>query len=151
MNHQELTNYIGSLVPEAKFEQGPQFLTVNIAADMLHHLCQILRDDDRLAFDYLFCLSGVDMPDHMRVVYHRESTRHNHTLVVRTRTADREQPVLDTVNDIWPTAGFHEREVYDLLGLQFKNHPDLRRLFLDDTWGFPLRKDYTDAKRIVER
>lgn len=151
MNHQELANYIGSLVPEIRSEQGPQFLTVDIAAEKLHDLCRVLRDDAKLAFDYLFCLSGVDMPDHMRVVYHLESTRHKHTLVVRVRTADREQPVLETVNDIWPTAGFHEREVYDLLGLRFKNHPDLRRLFLDDSWGFPLRKDYTDAKRIVER
>ena len=72
-------------------------------------------------------------------------------VVVRTRTADREHPEIDSVNDVWPTAGFHEREVYDLLGVRFNNRPDLRRLFLDDTWGFPLRKDYTDAKRIVER
>jgi NADH:ubiquinone oxidoreductase subunit C len=58
---------------------------------------------------------------------------------------------LDSVTDIWPTAEFHEREIYDLLGIKFNNHPDLRRLFLDETWGFPLRKDFKDDIHVVER
>ena len=60
-------------------------------------------------------------------------------------------PGIDTVSDVWSSAEFHEREVYDLLGVQFTNHPDLRRLFLDDDWGFPLRKDYRDDINIIER
>ena len=71
-------------------------------------------------------------------------------LVFSAQTADREDPNLDTVCDIWPTAEFHEREVYDLFGIRFNNHPDLRRLLLTDDWeGYPLRKDYVDEINIV--
>jgi NADH:ubiquinone oxidoreductase subunit C len=79
------------------------------------------------------------------------STIYNHTVVLKTRISDRENPVLDSVTDIWQTAEFHEREVYDLLGIKFNNHPDLRRLFLDNSWGFPLRKDYVDDINIVTK
>lgn len=151
MNKNELTDYIGILFPEARIYLGPQFLTIEISADKLVTLCQKMRDDARLAFDYLFCLSASDMPDHMTVVYHLESTKYGHCAVIKTHTSNRLNPAIDSVNDIWPTAGFHEREAFDLLGIQFINHPDLRRLFLDDSWGFPLRKDYSDHARIVER
>ena len=60
-------------------------------------------------------------------------------------------PHFDSVSDIWKTADFLEREVYDLLGIKFTNHPDLRRLFLDNSWGFPLRKDYVDDINIVTK
>ena len=67
------------------------------------------------------------------------------------RTSDRQHPQFDSVSDIWKTADFHEREVFDLLGIRFSNHPDLRRLFLDNSWGFPLRKDYVDDINIVTK
>ena len=72
-------------------------------------------------------------------------------MVLKVKTSDRVKPVIDTVSDIWHTAKYHEREVYDLLGVEFNNHTDLRRLFLEDGWGFPLRKDYVDEAKIVER
>ena len=103
----------------------------------MHKFMLHLKEDITLAFDYLVCVTGVDYPDHMQVVYHLESTLHKHFLVVKANTEDRETPVVDTVSDIWPTAEFHEREDYDLLGIHFNNHPDLRRMFLDDTWGSP--------------
>ena len=87
----------------------------------------------------------------MQVVYHLESTSFKHFLVVKSNTDNRETPSLDSVMDIWPTAEFHERDIYDLLGVIFNNHRDLRRLFLDETWGFPLRKDYKDDIHVVER
>ena len=87
----------------------------------------------------------------MGVVYHLFSTKYNHGIVLKTRTADRENPHLDSVSDIWKTADFHEREVFDLLGIRFTNHPDLRRLFLDSSWGYPLRKDYVDDINIVTK
>jgi len=71
--------------------------------------------------------------------------------VIKTRTGDRTNPEIDSVTDLWETADFNEREAYDLLGIKFKNHPDLRRLFLDRSWGFPLRKDYVDDINIVTR
>ena len=91
------------------------------------------------------------MVNFLEVVYHLESTIHGHQLVLKVRTADRENGAIDTVSDIWRTAEFHEREVYDLMGIRFTNHPDLRRLFLEEGWkGHPLRKDYADEVNIVE-
>ena len=72
-------------------------------------------------------------------------------MVLKVKTANREEPVLDTVTPVWRTAKYHEREVFDLLGVKFNNHTDLRRLFLDDDWGYPLRKDYVDEVRIISR
>jgi NADH-quinone oxidoreductase subunit C len=71
-------------------------------------------------------------------------------LVLKSRTG-RDNPNLDSVCDIWKAAEFLEREIYDLLGIKFNNHPDLRRLFLDSSWGFPLRKDYKDDINIVSK
>mgnify|MGYP002795156726 FL=1 len=84
------------------------------------------------------------------VVYHLESTIHRHILVIKVQTSDRENPILDSVQDIWSTANFHEREVYDFFGIKFNKHPNLKRLFLTDDWeGFPLRKDYVDETNMV--
>ena len=112
---------------------------------------QQLKSEKETSFDYLFCLTGVDYPLNMGIIYHLESLEHRHTMVLKVKTADRVNPVVDTVSGVWVTAKYHEREVYDLLGVRFNNHTDLRRVFLDDDWGHPLRKDYVDEVRIVER
>ena len=81
---------------------------------------------------------------------HLTSTVHRHMLVVKTRL-DRERPEIQTVSDIWRTAEFHEREAYDLFGVVFTGHPDLRRLFMTDEWkGWPLRKDYEDPVNMIK-
>jgi NADH-quinone oxidoreductase subunit C len=151
MTNEQLTAYLSGKFPDAELKQGVQYLELTVAAASLHAVASHLRDSQELAFDYLFCLSGVDYPEFMSIVYHLESTSHKHYLVLKVKTDGRQKPFIDTVSDIWPTAEFHEREVYDLLGVNFNNHPDLRRLFLDDTWGHPLRKDYVDDVHIVER
>jgi NADH:ubiquinone oxidoreductase subunit C len=87
----------------------------------------------------------------LEVVYHLESTTHKHQLELKVRTDDRVNGAVDTVSDIWRTAEFHEREAFDLVGIRFNNHPDLRRIFLEEGWlGHPLRKDYVDEVNIVE-
>ena len=151
MTNQELKEFILAQVSSASVTEGKQYLTVEVPSENLHQLALALRNSEQTSFDYLFCLSGVDMPNSIMVVYHMESTLFKHALVLKCQTKDRVNPELDTVSDIWPTADFHEREVYDLLGVKFKNHPDLRRLFLDDSYGFPLRQHYVDEIRIVER
>ena len=151
MANQELKEFILAQVPSASVTEGRQYLTVEVPCENLHQLALALRDSEQTLFDYLFCLTGVDMPNTFTVVYHMESTLHKHALVLKTQTKDRVNPELDTVSDIWQTAEFHEREIFDLLGVKFKGHPDLRRLFLDDSYGFPLRKDHVDEIRIVER
>jgi NADH-quinone oxidoreductase subunit C len=151
MDNATLKDRILGLVPGAEFQENKQFLTFLIPPAELHPFALKLKSEDDLAFDYLFCLTGVDLVKQLMVVYHLESTRHQHQLVLKVQTEDRVNPAFDTVCDIWRTAEFHEREVYDLLGIRFNHHPDLRRLFLEEDWkGHPLRKDYVDEVNIVE-
>jgi NADH-quinone oxidoreductase subunit C len=151
MTNEQLTGYLSGKFPDAELKTGTQYLEMTVPADKLHSVASHLKESSELAFDYLFCLSGVDYPEYLSVVYHLESTFHKHYLVLKVNTSGRLNPAIDTVCDIWPTAEFHEREAFDLLGIHFNNHPDLRRMFLDETWGHPLRKDYVDDVHIVER
>ena len=151
MDNAALKDRILGLVPGAELQENKQFLTFIIPSDRMHDLAVKLKEEPDLCFDYLFCLSGVDWPKFLEVVYHLESTTLKHQLVLKTRTDGRENPAVDTVCDIWRTAELHEREVYDLFGVKFNHHPDLRRFFLEEDWkGHPLRKDYVDEINIVE-
>lgn len=146
MTNEEVKALITAHTPEAVFEET-QFLNVTIPSEKLRALAEQIRKSD---YDYLVCVTGVDWKDHFVVVYHLECRATKHVFVLKAKIADRNNPVIDTVCDIWRTAEFHEREVFDLFGIKFNNHPDLRRLFMDDTWGFPLRKDYVDDVTIVQ-
>ncbi|MCF8273768.1 MAG: NADH-quinone oxidoreductase subunit C [Flavobacteriaceae bacterium] len=151
MTNEALQNLISNWIPELEFsEEGSQFLNILVTPEHLHQLMTDLKTNNETSFDYLFCLSGVDWQPELGVVYHLESTTHRHSIVVKVKTDDRENPMFDSVCDIWKTAEFHEREVFDFFGIKFKNHPNLKRLFLTDEWeGFPLRKDYEDDINMV--
>lgn len=151
MTNEALQNFINSWIPELEFsEEASQFLNITVLPEQLHQLMLKLKMNDDTYFNYLFCLSGVDWEPELGVVYHLESTKHRHIIVVKVKTSDRETPTLDSVCDIWKTAKFHEREVFDFFGIKFNNHPNLKRLFLTDEWeGFPLRKDYVDEINMV--
>jgi NADH/F420H2 dehydrogenase subunit C len=151
MTNEALQNLISSWIPELEFsEEASQFLNITVQPEQLHQLMLKLKTNNDTYFDYLFCLSGVDWEPELGVVYHLESTKHRHIVVVKVKTSDRENPTLDSVCDIWKTAEFHEREVFDFFGIKFNNHPNLKRLFLTDEWeGFPLRKDYVDEINMV--
>ena len=152
MDLEKLKEKLISIVPTAEFEENKQFLTAVIPSDKLHSLAKKLKESEDTLFDYLFCLSAVDWTTHIGVVYHLTSTKFNHNIVLKVKTTDRENTVFDSVTDVWKTAEFHEREAFDLMGIKFKNHPDMRRIFLEDDWiGYPLRKDYKDDVNIVEQ
>jgi NADH-quinone oxidoreductase subunit C len=151
MDKIQLGESVKSLDKDLEIGEGKQYTEVIVPPSKLYSLARQLREKEELQFDFLFCLSGVDYGLDLGVVYHLRSTVFDHVLVLKTRTSDREHPQIDSVADIWKTADFHEREVYDLLGIKFANHPDLRRLFLDSSWGFPLRKDYVDDINIVTK
>ena len=146
MTNEELKTFITAQVPEAAFEES-QYLNAFVPAEKLYSLSKELRKAD---YDYLINVSGIDWKDHFVVAYHLQSRNTKHLFVLKVKIADRVNPAMETVCDIWRTAELHEREVFDLFGIKFNNHPDLRRLFMDDTWGFPLRKDYTDDVTIVQ-
>ena len=151
MDKTQLGEFIKSTGKDLELKEGKQYLEVTVLPSGLHELARLLREKGETQFDFLFCLTGVDYGTDLGVIYHLRSTVFEHMVVLKTRTSDRENPELDSVTDIWQTADFHEREVYDLLGIKFTNHPDLRRLFLDNSWGFPLRKDYVDDVNIVTK
>ncbi len=117
---------------------------IRLAPDVVRTAARTLRDDPTLAFDFLMCLSGVDYikDGEIELVYHLFSFKHRHRITVKVRVP-RENPRLPSVTPIWPGANFHEREVFDLYGVVFDGHPDLRRILLPEDWeGHPLRKDY---------
>jgi NADH/F420H2 dehydrogenase subunit C len=153
MTNEALQNLINSWIPELEFtEEGSQFLNITVQPEQLHQLMSQLKTNDETNFDYLFCLTGIDWGEEigLGVVYHLESTTHRHTVVVKVNTTDRENPNIDTVSDLWFTADFHECEVFDFFGIKFNNHPNLKRLFLNEDWdGYPLRKDYVDEVNMV--
>lgn len=140
-----------SICPTAVFEENAQWPTMVIDSAEWRKLAESLKSDPELAFDYLFCVTGVDWKTHLTMVYHFDSTVLKHTLVVKAKISDRENAKIETVCDIWRTAELNEREAYDLLGIHFTNHPDLRRLLLTDDWvGYPLRKDYEDPINMIK-
>lgn len=116
-----------------------------ISPDDLNTICKTLFEDPSAYFDMLSCLTGIDnglAAGTMEVVYNLYSIPFNHHLTIKV-ILPRDKPEVHTVSHIWKTADWHEREAYDLLGIKFINHPDLRRILLPADWdGHPLRKDY---------
>lgn len=150
MSNEELKIKLSELFSSATFEEGNEWLTVNIDAASWKNIAQQLRTTPGFDFDYLFSLTCVDWKTHLTMVYHLSSTTHRHTLVVKSKL-DRDNPEIETVSHIWRTAEFHELEVYDLFGVNFLHHPQLRRLFMTDEWaGWPLRKDYEDPINMIK-
>ena len=154
MNREELQDKINSFGIEVTFAESEvptQFLTPEVSSENVHALISELKNNSDTNFDYLFCQTGIDFPDHIEILYHLRNTQNNSEIVVKAKIEDRENPSIASVFDLYKTADFHEREIFDLFGVKFNNHPDLRRIFLDDDWeGFPLRKDYVDEVNIVE-
>lgn len=149
MDRSKLGEFIKSLDSDLEIKEGKQYTEVTVPPLKLHLLASQLREKEETLFDFLDCITGVDYGNDLGVIYHLRSTKYGHMVVLKTRTSDRKNPQFDSVSDIWKAADLHEREAFDLLGIRFANHPDLRRLFLDDAWGFPLRKDYVENDIIT--
>jgi len=125
-----------------------------IKPEMIAEVCLELRDNPETYFDFLSCLSGIDYgttENRFGVVYHLASIPFNTQLVLKVSTGNNREldnlPAFPSISAIYKTAEWHEREAYDLEGIFFENHPDLRRILLPDDWeGYPLRKDYQEAE-----
>ncbi|MCL4333120.1 MAG: NADH-quinone oxidoreductase subunit C [Candidatus Thermoplasmatota archaeon] len=111
------------------------------------NIFQYLKERKEEGFDTLLMISGVDYRDHLEVMYHLLSSSSGSRLIVKTKTNDE----VDSVTSLWKGADWHERETWDLVGIKFKNHPNLKRILLAEGWnGHPLRKDYPmDKKQYV--
>lgn len=148
MDQISLKEYLSGLDPELTFPENKQYTEVLVPSEQMHEFCLKLKSDPQLLFDYLADLTAVDWKDHFMEVCHVTSTTFRHMLVVKTRI-NHETAEADSLFDVWKTAEYQEREVFDLFGIKFRNHPDLRRLFMEDDYGFPLRKDFTDESRMI--
>lgn len=156
MGNEELKTTITGWLPSATFEEGGDpiaigWLNINVEPKDWLPFAQHLRNDDSLFFDYLFCLTCIDWKTYLTMVYHLSSTKYRHNIVVKSKL-DRNNPEIETVSKIWKTADFHEREVYEMFGVNFLNHPDLRLLILPDGWEGknPMLKDFEDAINMIK-
>lgn len=125
-----------------------------IDKELLPQVCLFLRDHEETYFDFLSCISAVDngvAAGTFTVVYHLASIPYKHTLTLKVIVQNDRRldnlPAMPSVAAVWRTADWHEREAFDLMGIYFEGHPDLRRILLPDDWeGHPLRKDYEEAE-----
>lgn len=138
----------------AAVEQSGLQPALVIKREELAAVCLFLRDHEETYFDFLSCISAVDdgvESGSFSIVYHLASIPHQHQLTLKVivdndRRLD-DLPIVPTVSGVWRTADWHEREAFDLMGIYFEGHPDLRRILLPEDWeGYPLRKDYKEAE-----
>jgi NADH-quinone oxidoreductase subunit C len=141
LSGKEIANKIEEKFPGSVVESSPDNLVVR--SDSLTDVARFLKDTEGLDFDFLNFVTATDFYDHFEVVYMLSSLEHNHSLMVKVRCYDRENPSLPSVVGLWQGADFQEREIYDLFGIRFEGHPNLKRIFLWEGFeGHPLRKDF---------
>ncbi len=141
LSGKEIAGKIEEKFPSSVVESSADNLVVK--GDSLIEVARFLKDTEGLDFNFLNFITAVDYYDHFEVVYLLSSLEHNHSLVVKTRCYDRENPSLPSAVGLWQGADFQEREIYDLFGIRFEGHPNLKRIFLWEGFeGHPLRKDF---------
>jgi len=148
MTTEELLEILKTKFPDLAFEliATKPDSAIKVPAERIAEVAAFLRDEPTLRFDMLMCLSAVDRKGSYEVVYHIFSMTHGHRGVLKV-SVPADNARVPTVSHIWRTAEWHEREAFDLMGVEFIGHPDLRRILLPDDWeGHPLRKDYRNAE-----
>lgn len=144
--YQKIQERFGSAI-ESFNEQAPDPYVL-VKPEQTAEVCRFLKEDPALAFDCLSNMSGVDYlkENKLRVVMHLYSYTHRHQIIIKVDTP-RDRPEMPSVEGIWKAANWQEREIYDLLGVVFTGHPDLRRLLMPEDWvGHPLRKDFVEPE-----
>jgi NADH-quinone oxidoreductase subunit C len=141
LSGKEIASHIEEKFPGSIEASTQESLVVK--SDSLLPVAAFLRDAEDLKFDYLNYITAVDYFSYFEVVYQLTSLEHNHTVIIKTRCYGRENPEVPSVIGLWRGADFQEREIYDLMGIKFEGHPNMKRIFLWEGFpGHPLRKDY---------
>jgi NADH-quinone oxidoreductase subunit C len=146
MTPKEIFDHLKSKFGEAVIEfkdDKPVDSYIIVSADKIDEISYYLRDFEDFQFDSLSCLSGIDYGDgKLGVTYHLFSYAKRHKVVLKV-IVPADIPDVKTVSEVWQTANWHEREAYDMIGIKFEGHKDLRRILLEEDWeGHPLRKDF---------
>jgi NADH-quinone oxidoreductase subunit C len=137
----EIVSKLEAALPKSVVESSDSTIVVN--GESIFKVASFLKTTPELDFNYLNCITAVDYQTYFEVIYNLISLEKNHGFIVKTRLIDREKPELPSVVSLWKGADFQEREIYDLFGISFTAHPNLKRIFLWEGFqGYPLRKDY---------
>ena len=141
LSSKEIASQLSGKFPGAIEEAGKD--SVLVKGDSLVEVAAYLKDNEGLKFEYLNYITAVDYYSYFEVVYQLTSLEHNRSVILKTRCYGRDNPSVPSVTGLWQGADFQEREIYDLMGIKFEEHPNLKRIFLWDGFpGYPLRKDY---------
>ena len=141
LSGKEVASKLEKEFPGSIIESSENSLVVK--SESLLKIASFLKTTPEFAFNYLTSITAVDYHDYLEVVYNLTSMEHNHSVMVKVRCYECENPVLPSVVSLWRGADFQEREIYDLFGIRFDGHPNLKRIFLWEGFkGYPLRKDY---------
>ena len=136
----DIAKQIAEQIPDAIIESNEQWIVIK--PELLSQVVQYLNTTPGLDLNYLNCITGVDYSDYLEVVYNLSSLDHNHSLAIKVR-CDRDNPDVPSLYNIFRGADYQEREIFDLLGIRFTGHPNMRRLFMWEGFeGHPLRRDY---------
>lgn len=157
MTKEEMVAAVCARFPDVQGKADGPLANVLVPLARFREVMAWLHDDATMNLDYPMCQTAIDYlgeknPAEKRLVsvYHLYSMKHRHKLVVKV-DLDREKPSIPTVSDLWRGCEWFERETYDMFGIVFENHPDMRRIMLTDDWvGWPLRKDYVDSRMAVK-
>lgn len=141
LNGEEVAKKLSSALAGSVAASSKEAIVVDNKS--LYKVAEYLKNTAEFDFNYLADLTAVDYMDYFEVVYHLVSLTHNHSLTLKTRCYDREKPTVPSVVSLWRTADLQEREIYDLMGITFSGHPNMKRLFLWEGFeGHPLRREY---------
>ena len=141
LSGKEIASQIEEKFPGSVEESSQDSLVLK--SDSLLQVATFLKENEDLKFDYFNYVTAVDYFSYFEIVYQLTSIEHNHTIVFKTRCYGRDNPVVPSVAGLWQGANFQEREIYDLMGIKFEGHPNMKRMFLWEGFpGYPLRKDY---------
>ena len=141
LSNLEIAKQITAQFPDAVLESNNQ--AVFVKNEYLLNVLSYLKSSPEFDFNFLSDITATDYYDYFEIVYQLTSLKHNHKAVIKTRCADHEKPTLPSVTGLWRGADFMEREIFDLMGISFNGHPNLKRIFLWEGFtGHPLRKDF---------
>jgi len=141
LSGKEIASKLEKQLPGSVAESSEDAIIVG--SDSLLEIASFLKTSPDLAFDYLTSATAVDYYQYFELVYHLASLEHNHSMVIKTRCYNRDEPTVPSVVSVWQGAELQEREIYDLMGIKFDGHPNMKRIFLWEGFkGHPLRKDF---------
>ncbi len=140
----ELHGYLVDVFGEYLSNYGEQEILID--PQKVDAVCEYMKTNSELEFNFLNSITAVDYVEYFEVVYHITSFSYNHQAILKVRVYGRDEPSLPSVCSIWPGANFQEREIFDLMGLSFKGHPNLKRIMLWEGFpGHPHRRDFEDV------